>query len=260
MAPATPSIAELPNEILFHVLGFLDVSDLLSTSRVSQQRPPGCMRFRVGCRVSRASCASWPPRFFVPQRRWDMPSHVLHRGRIYELDTVACVELPNVHPDQLKPAPGSISPAPRPTATDRAPQVNHHLRYLSLTPLLHARRLRDNRAIVTPLLTSPARPTRSDLVARSIVQPRTSAVSRRLARSLTCIRLSRRLAARPSAQALVERAVLPRECVPGLAGVHVAPGLVARRRAVERERVRDGLRGFVGAWGEEVCRGRGRVS
>lgn len=140
------------------------------------------------------------------------------------------------------------------------PQVNHHLRHLSTTPLLHARRLRDNRAIVSPLLTSPSRPTRSDLVARSIVQPRTAAVSRRLARSLTCIRLSRRLAARPSAQVLVERAVLPRECVPGLAGVHVAPGLVARRRAVERERVRDGLRGFVGAWGEEVCRGRGRVS
>lgn len=51
----------------------------------------------------------------------------------------------------------------------------------------------------------------------------------------------------------MDRAVLPRECVPGLAGVHVAPGLVARRRAVERERVRDGLRRFVGAWGEEVC-------
>ena len=130
--------------------------------------------------------------------------------------------------------------------------MNHHLRDLSLTPHLHARRLRDNRAIVSPLLTSPSRPTRSELVARSIVQPRTSNVSRRLARSLISIRLARRLANRPSPQALVERAVLPRECVPGMARVHVAPGLVARRRAIEREKLKDGLRGFVGAWREEV--------
>lgn len=29
-------LADLPNEVLFHILGFLDVSDLLATSRVSQ--------------------------------------------------------------------------------------------------------------------------------------------------------------------------------------------------------------------------------
>ncbi|SPO04737.1 uncharacterized protein DNG_07422 [Cephalotrichum gorgonifer] len=154
-------LVDLPNEILFDVLGFLDVSDLLSTSR-----------------------------------------------------------------------------------------VNRHLRHLSLTPLLHARRLRSNRAILPPLLTSPSRPTRSDLIARSIVRPRTTAVSSRLNRSLTAIRLARRLAARPSLEMLVQRAVLPRECVPGLAVVHVAPGLVARRRAIERERLKDGLRGFVGMLGE----------
>jgi hypothetical protein len=30
-----PSLEDLPNEVLFHVMGFLDVNDLLSTSRVS---------------------------------------------------------------------------------------------------------------------------------------------------------------------------------------------------------------------------------
>ena len=79
-------------------------------------------------------------------------------------------------------------------------------------------------------------------------------VSRRLGRSLVSIRLSRRLAARPSAEALVQRAVLPQECVPGMASpVHVAPAIVARRRAIERERVKDGLRRWVAAkWRREV--------
>lgn len=75
-------------------------------------------------------------------------------------------------------------------------------------------------------------------------------VSRRLARSLTAIRLSRRLAARPDPEALVARAVLPPECVPFGSGGFVAPGLVAKKRAVEREQVRDGMRRWVGAvWG-----------
>lgn len=85
----------------------------------------------------------------------------------------------------------------------------------------------------------------------------TTAVSRKLARSLVSIRLSRRLAARPSAEALVARCVLPAECAPGIG--NVAPALVARRRAVEKERVKDGLRRFVGAvWtGEVRQRGEG---
>ncbi|PKS11310.1 hypothetical protein jhhlp_003072 [Lomentospora prolificans] len=161
-----PSIAllALPNEILLHILGFLDVSDLLSTSR-----------------------------------------------------------------------------------------ANHQLRELSLTPILHANRLRHTKAILPPLLSSPSRPSRSDLIARSIVQSRTSVVSRRLDRKLISIRLARRLAARPSAEILVQRCVLPRECVPGLSAVHVAPALVARRRAIEKERLKDGLRSWVGrAWKGEM--------
>lgn len=66
------------------------------------------------------------------------------------------------------------------------------------------------------------------------------------------IRLAKRLATRPSPEELVNRAVLPPECVPGKTAVHVAPALVAKRRAVEKERVKDGLRHWVG----DVWRGK----
>jgi hypothetical protein len=52
---------------------------------------------------------------------------------------------------------------------------------------------------------------------------------------------------------LVERAVLPRECVPGMSLVHVAPGLVAKRKAIEKEKVKDELRRWIGAvWKGQV--------
>ncbi|KAI3398701.1 hypothetical protein diail_8740 [Diaporthe ilicicola] len=148
------TLAVLPNEVLLHVLGFLDVSDLLATSRTS-----------------------------------------------------------------------------------------HQFRSLALAPILHRLRLRHARNVLPPLLTSPSRPTLTDLIHRSIFLTNTTVVSRRLARSLTAIRLSRRLAARPDPEALVARSVLPPECVP-LGSV--APALVAKKRAVEREQVRDGMRRWVG--------------
>ncbi|KAK1574762.1 F-box domain-containing protein [Colletotrichum navitas] len=160
----TGAISELPNEIMLHILGYLDVNDLLSASR-----------------------------------------------------------------------------------------TNHRLRHLSLSPILHHYRLRHTRAILPPLLSSPSRPSLAELIARSIFLTHTSVVSRRLARSLVSIRLSRRLATRPSAEALVERAVLPPECVPGMSMVQVAPALVAKRRAIEKEKVKDGLRKWVeGVWKGEV--------
>lgn len=132
-------------------------------------------------------------------------------------------------------------------------QTSHLFRSLSLAPIIHRSRLRRTRYTLPPLLAAPTRPSLADLMARSIFLTHTSVVSRRLARSLVSIRLSRRLAARPSAEALAERAVLPVECVPGMAPVHVAPAIVARRRAVERERVKDGLRRWVAAkWRCEV--------
>jgi hypothetical protein len=51
----------------------------------------------------------------------------------------------------------------------------------------------------------------------------------------------------------VQRCVLPLECVPGLAMVPIAPALMARRKKIERERVKDVLRRWVGAvWKGEV--------
>ncbi|KAK3940454.1 hypothetical protein QBC46DRAFT_364106 [Diplogelasinospora grovesii] len=170
----TKQLAGLPNEVLLQILGYLDVCDLLATSRTSQ-----------------------------------------------------------------------------------------HLRRLSLAPILHLLRLRRTRAILPPMLNSPQRPSLADLVRRSIFLTRTTVAARKLGRNLVSIRLSRRLAARPSAEALVNRAVLPPECVPGK-GIDgsgmVAPALVAKKRAVERERVKDGLRRWVGSvWRGEVLTREERV-
>lgn len=126
-------------------------------------------------------------------------------------------------------------------------RTNHHLRHLSLAPVVHSLRLRRTRTVLPPLLWS--RPSLADLMGRRIFLTHTTAVSRRLARSLVSIRLSRRLAARPSPEALVTRAILPAECRPG---GPVAPAIVAKKRAVEKERVKDGLRRFVAVWTGEV--------
>ncbi|EEU38313.1 uncharacterized protein NECHADRAFT_91410 [Fusarium vanettenii 77-13-4] len=134
-----------------------------------------------------------------------------------------------------------------------ASRTNHHLRDISRAPVLHHYRLRQVRTDLPALLWSPSRPSLADLIARSIFMTQTSIVSRRLARSLVSIRLSRRLAARPSAAALVERSVLPKECVPGMVPVHVAPAIVARKKAIEKERIRDGLRQWIASkWRREV--------
>ena len=117
--------------------------------------------------------------------------------------------------------------------------------------MLHAARLRHVRLLLPPLLWSPSRPTLAELIARSIFLTHTTVVSRKLARSLVSIRLSRRLATRPSPAALVERCVLPQECAPGVG--RVAPAIVAQKRAIEKERLKDGLRRWVGAvWRGEV--------
>jgi hypothetical protein len=118
---------------------------------------------------------------------------------------------------------------------------------------LHTYRLQRVRALLPPLLTSPSRPTLAELIARHIFLTRTSQISRRLARNLVAIRLSRRLPQRPSAETLVQRGVLPPECVSGHGCAPVAPALVAKRRAVEKEKLKDGLRRWIGnVWRGEV--------
>ncbi|KKA30397.1 hypothetical protein TD95_003979 [Thielaviopsis punctulata] len=136
-----------------------------------------------------------------------------------------------------------------------ASRTSRLFRHLSLTPILTVYRLRAVRRLLPPLLASPYRPTLNDLVSKSIVLSHTSAISRRLGRSLASIRLSRQLAVRPPAQVLVDRCLMPRECVPGLTPVPVAPAIVAKKRAIERERVKDVLRHWVG----DVWTGKARV-
>ncbi|KAI1338905.1 hypothetical protein F5Y15DRAFT_424347 [Xylariaceae sp. FL0016] len=134
-------------------------------------------------------------------------------------------------------------------------RINHHFRNLSVTPILHTYRLRRARIALPPLLNSPSRPTLAELIARHIFLTHTTQISRRLARNLVAIRLSRRLPQRPAAETLVQRGVLPPECVPGCSGVTapLAPGLVAKKRAVEKEKLKDGLRRWVGGvWRGEV--------
>ncbi|TGJ86385.1 hypothetical protein E0Z10_g2382 [Xylaria hypoxylon] len=132
-------------------------------------------------------------------------------------------------------------------------RINHHFRTLSLAPILHTYRLQRARIILPPLLTSPSRPTLAELIARHIFLTHTTQISRRLARNLVAIRLSRRLPQRPSAETLVQRGVLPPECVPGCGCAPIAPALVAKRRAVEKEKLKDSLRRWVdGVWRGEV--------
>ncbi|KAK5625989.1 hypothetical protein RRF57_001705 [Xylaria bambusicola] len=132
-------------------------------------------------------------------------------------------------------------------------RINHHFRTLSLAPILHTYRLQRARILLPPLLTSPSRPTLAELIARHIFLTHTTQISRRLARNLVAIRLSRRLPQRPSAETLVQRGVLPAECVPSFGCGPIAPALVAKRRAVEKEKLKDGLRRWVGGvWRGEV--------
>ncbi|KAL7914298.1 hypothetical protein GGI35DRAFT_239085 [Trichoderma velutinum] len=135
----------------------------------------------------------------------------------------------------------------------RASRTCHRLRAISLDPVLHHYRLRNARSLLTLFLNSPFRPSLSDLMSRSIFLTQNTLISRRLARSLISIRLSRRLASRLSASDLVQRCVLPQECVPGMFPVYVAPGLVAKRKSIEKERIKDGLRRWISVkWKRQV--------
>ncbi|PTB65537.1 hypothetical protein BBK36DRAFT_1120663 [Trichoderma citrinoviride] len=135
----------------------------------------------------------------------------------------------------------------------RISRTCRRLRNISIDPVIHHYRLRNARFLLASYLSSPCRPSRNDLMSRSIFLTQNTIISRRLAQSLISIRLSRRLASRLSASDLVQRCVLPQECVPGMVPVHVAPGLVAKRKTVEKERIKDGLRRWISAsWKNRV--------
>ncbi|TGO85900.1 hypothetical protein BPOR_0353g00040 [Botrytis porri] len=126
-----------------------------------------------------------------------------------------------------------------------ASRLSHHLRTLSLDPLLHAQRLHDASNALSRCLSLRAPLT--DLMNRRIYITRTSLAARSLGRSLIKIKLNRQLGQRPSIETLVEKNVLPKECY-GYGNGKVAPGLVGIKRKVERERVKDGLRAWVERW------------
>lgn len=132
------------------------------------------------------------------------------------------------------------NPSPLPTVLSTT-RTSHHLRTLSLDPLLHTHRLQRSSYTLSHSLS--LRPSLAELMAHRIYITRTTLAARSLGRNLIKIKLNRQLLKRPSAEELVTKGVLPGECLRG-----VAPGIVERKRRVERERVKDGLRGWVGEW------------
>lgn len=110
-------------------------------------------------------------------------------------------------------------------------RTSQRLRATATDPLLHRQRRQAARAALSQLL--PARP--SAPPQPPFLTPQ-QATQRALSKSLTKISLKRKLSARPSLPALIERGVIPR-------GVFsVAPALVGRAQELEKERVKDRLR------------------
>ncbi|KAF2159232.1 hypothetical protein M409DRAFT_71132 [Zasmidium cellare ATCC 36951] len=130
-----------------------------------------------------------------------------------------------------------------------ASRTCHHWRALSLDPLLHKWRLDACCIRVRHLL--PRRPLLHTLQPPSstIYLTRTHLAARRLHWSLVSIRLNRSLLRRPKLSTLVAANILPRECCrvdrtsgEFVWGVGVAGALVERKRRVEREQIKEGLR------------------
>ncbi|KUJ12648.1 uncharacterized protein LY89DRAFT_688276 [Mollisia scopiformis] len=135
-------------------------------------------------------------------------------------------------------------------------RTSHLFRQLSLDPLLHSFRL--HRASFTIERSLPLRPPLATLMAHRIYITRTTLAARNLGRNLIKIKLNRQLLKRPSAEELVELGVLPAECF--RRGGGLAPGLVETKRKIEKERIKDLLRGWVEEWrrrGDENLRGKG---
>ncbi|KAI9712734.1 MAG: hypothetical protein M1820_001356 [Bogoriella megaspora] len=136
-----------------------------------------------------------------------------------------------------------------------ASRTSHRLRSLSTDPILHNHRRRTASLLLSAHL--PFRPPLSALLppTSTIYLTTTHVAARTLSRALVAIKLNRCLSRRPSAASLIDKGVLPRECYAkagrgamegevGLLGV--GWGIVEARRKVEKERVKDGLRVWIG--------------
>ena len=145
-------------------------------------------------------------------------------------------------------------------------KVCHRLRPIAFDPILHRNRLVTASLRLSLSLTN--RPSIASLrpPTASIYLTSTLVAARRINRSLVSSKLSRRLVQRPSVCRLVESNILPEECfcftagtVKGkeraVGGYVVSPGLIGPKRVLEKERVKDGLRGWLnGRRKEEVER------
>ncbi|CUS13038.1 unnamed protein product [Tuber aestivum] len=115
-------------------------------------------------------------------------------------------------------------------------KTTHRLRALSTDPLLHKVRL--HRAKVTLAASLQHRPSLPLLRDAQIYLTRRQHTQRVLSRALLGIRLKHHFLTRPSLPALQERGVVYR-----CGGI--APALAGKARDLERERVKDRLRGWV---------------
>lgn len=120
-------------------------------------------------------------------------------------------------------------------------RVSHVLRRLAVDPHLHHARLASASSALEVYLSQ--RPPISSLrpPTSSILLSRTHTVARAISRSLISIRLSRNLLSRPSAATLIDRHILPAECV-GYFGP-VAPGILQPKLELGRRVLRERLRG-----------------
>ncbi len=90
------------------------------------------------------------------------------------------------------------------------------------------------------------RPSLEELTAERIYMTRRQVAQRSLSRSLTTLRLKRKLATRPGVPTLIERGVLPASYYkPGSPIPVVAPGLLGAARDLEKEKIKDTLRRWV---------------
>ncbi|RFU30189.1 hypothetical protein B7463_g6145, partial [Scytalidium lignicola] len=134
-----------------------------------------------------------------------------------------------------------------------ASRTDHHIRTLSIDPLLHLSRLARVSFYLEHYI--PIRPPLSELMAHQIYITRTTLAARNLGRNLIKIKLNRSLLKRPSPESLVDKGVLPAECLyrkskdgSGGGARWVAPTVIETKRRVEKERVKDVLRHWVEEW------------
>lgn len=136
--------------------------------------------------------------------------------------------------------------------SNRCLQTDHHIRTLSIDPLLHVSRLARASFYLEHYI--PLRPPLSELISHQIYVTRTTLAARNLGRNLIKIKLNRSLLRRPSPESLVDKGVLPVECLyrtskDGSSGARwVAPTLIETKRRVEKEKVKDVLRHWIEEW------------